>query len=126
MLESSRDVLFITIAVCIAAFTIFSCWGLFYFVGVIRNAFKISKDARNILKKAEEAIELIKEKIQSSTSYLLLIGEAVKKILEIMSDRGIKFPFKKKKARDEEYEEDEEDEEPRRKEKPKKFKVKGK
>lgn len=124
MFETSKDILLITVAACIVAFTFFSCWGLFYFVGMLRNAFKISKDARSILKKIEEVIELIKEKIQSSTSYLILIGEAVKKILEIMSDKGIKFPFKKKKGREEEYEEYEE--EPRRKERPKKFKVKRK
>ena len=123
MIETSKDILLVTIAVCIVAFTFFSCWGLFYLVGMVRNAFKISKDARNILKKVEEAIELIKEKIQSSTSYLLLIGEAVKKILEIMSERGIKFPFKKKRGKEEEDEEYEE-EEPRRKSR--KFKVKGK
>lgn len=123
MIETSKDILLVTVAICIIAFTFFSCWGLFYLVGMMRNAFKISKDARSILKKIEEAIELIKEKIQSSTSYLLLIGEAVKKILEIMSDRGIKFPFKKKKGKDEEYEEEEE---PRRRKKPRRFKVKGK
>lgn len=125
MIETSKDILLVTVAICIIAFTFFSCWGLFYLVGMMRNVFKISKDARTILKKIEEAIDLIKEKIKSSTSYLLLIGEAVKKILEIMSDKGIKFPFKKKKDKDEEYEEEEE-EEPRRSKKPKKFKVKGK
>ncbi len=103
MLETSKDFLFVVIAICIAAFTIFSCWGLYYLIGMLRNVFKISKDARKILKKVEETIDAIKEKIHSSTSYLFLIGEAVKKILEIMNrdDGGFSFPFGKKKTKDE-------------------------
>ncbi len=96
MFESSKDVLYFTIAVCIAAFTFFSCLGLYYFAGFLRNVFKISKDLKKILKKVENIIDILKEKIQFSASYLFLIGEAVKKILEIMSDKGIKFPFRKK------------------------------
>jgi hypothetical protein len=101
MFESSKDVLYLTISLCIAVFTVFSCWGIYYFVGILRNAFKISKDARNVLKKAEEVVDAVKEKIHSSASYLLLLGEAIKKILEIMSERGMKIPFKKKKNKKE-------------------------
>jgi hypothetical protein len=91
MFSTSKDVLFLTIAACVAAFTIFSCWGLFYLVGMLRNTFKIVKDARRMVDKVESILDALKEKINSSASYLFLIGEALKKILEMSREwRGKK------------------------------------
>ena len=137
MINSSKDILLITIAICIAVFTFFSCWGLYYLVGLVRNAFKVSKDARNILTKVEETIDALKDKIHSSSSYLLLIGEAVKKILDIMGvmkgGDGFTFPFGKKKkgccsdeAEDEEEYEEEDAPKRRKRGKVRNIKVKGK
>lgn len=97
MISSSRDILFITIAACVALFTIFSCWGLFYLVGAIRNIFKISRDAKNILEKFEGILDALKEKINSSASYLFFIGEALKKILEVAQN----FKAKKRSKKEE-------------------------
>lgn len=82
MLSDSKDILFLTIAVCVAAFTVFSCWGLFYIVGGLRNFFKIAKDIRDVFKKIEETIDMVKGKIGQSSSYIFLLGEALKKIME--------------------------------------------
>ncbi len=99
MFHSSQDILFLTIAACVATFTIFSCWGIFYLVGVLRNIFKISRDARQLLEKAEGILDALKEKINSSASYIFLIGEAMKKILETAKDfRSNKKSSKKNKG----------------------------
>ena len=37
MFNESKDVLLWTISVCVAAFTIFACWGMFYVVGGLRK-----------------------------------------------------------------------------------------
>jgi hypothetical protein len=86
MFHSSQDILFLTIAACVAAFTIFSCWGIFYIVGGLRNIFKISHDARRLLEKAEGILDALREKINSSASYLFIVGEALKKIMEAAKD----------------------------------------
>jgi hypothetical protein len=102
MFSTSKDVLFLIIAACVAAFTIFSCWGLFYLVGMLRNTFKIIKDARRMVDKVESILDALKEKINSSASYLFLIGEALKKIMEMS----------KEWRRDKHYESEEEEEAP--------------
>jgi len=83
MFSTSHDVLLLTIAACVAAFTIFLCWGMFYLIAMTRNVFKIVKDIRRIIDKAEAVLDALKEKIHSSASYLFIIGEGLKKILEI-------------------------------------------
>jgi len=56
-----------------------------------RNIFKIVKDARRMVDKIESLIDAIKDKVNSSASYLFLIGEALKKILEVSKEwRGQK------------------------------------
>jgi len=102
MLSSSKDVLLLVSAICVAMFTFFTCWGLYYLVGMLRNVFKISKDAGNILVKTEETIDAIKNKINSSSSQLFMISQAVKGILDITdkmkAKEGFGFHFGKKAA----------------------------
>ncbi|MDD4902333.1 MAG: hypothetical protein PHE24_04295 [Patescibacteria group bacterium] len=83
MFSTSHDILLLTIAACVAAFTIFLCWGMYYLVAMARNFFKIVKDIRRIIDKAEGVVDALKEKINSSAGYLYLIGEGLKKIVEI-------------------------------------------
>jgi hypothetical protein len=91
MFSTSHDVLLLTISACVAAFTIFLCWGMFYLIGMASNLFKIVKDARRMVDKVEGLIDAIKDKVNSSASYLFLIGEALKKILEVSKEwRGKK------------------------------------
>ena len=129
MFSTSQDVLFLTIAACVAAFTIFSCWGLFYLVAMARNAFKISKDLKNILQKVEETIDLLKGKIHESASYLLLLGEVLKKVMDVAHNFGERRR-EAKEAREAEEDEDEraceegKDASDIKKSKPQKIKVK--
>lgn len=104
MLETSADVLKIVLAGSIGLFTLFLCWGLFYFVMTMRNVLSVTRDARKLFDKAEEVLDAIKNKIHSSASYLVFIGEAVKKIADILNSDEGKFHFpgfgKKKKGTD--------------------------
>jgi len=83
MLETSKDALNIAIAVSVVGFTIFVCWAIYYFAMILRQGFNIFKEMRERLHKVDEVIKTLKEKIEHSTSYLLLIGEGVKKLVEV-------------------------------------------
>jgi hypothetical protein len=83
MFSTSNDILLLTISACVAAFTIFACWGLFYLVAGIRNLYGITKDFKNIFKKIEEVIDVLKNKIHESTAYLTLFGEVLKKVMDV-------------------------------------------
>lgn len=98
MFSTSKDVLFLTIAVCVAAFTLFSCWGLFYMVAGIRNLYKVTKDFANIFKKIEEVIDALKSKIHESATYFVLFGEVLKKVMDVAHAFGERRREKKEEA----------------------------
>ncbi len=97
MFETSKDLLHIAIAVSVIGFTVFICWAIFYFAQILRQAFKVAKEMRERLHKVDEVIQSLKEKIEHSTSYLLLIGEGIKKLVEVVKEHTGKE--KKKKVR---------------------------
>ncbi len=95
MLETSRDLLNIVIAASVFLFTVFVCWALYYFAQILRQTFKIVSEMRARLGKIDEFIKMLKDKIDHSASYLLLIGEGVKKLVEIAGDYAGKGGKKK-------------------------------
>jgi hypothetical protein len=128
MFSTSHDILLLTIAACVAAFTIFLCWGMFYLIGMASNVFKIVKDARRMVDKIEGLIDAIKDKVNSSASYLFLIGEALKKIMEMSKEwRGKKEADRECECNEEECDCEEcQEEEVKPSEKSKKVKVREK
>jgi hypothetical protein len=128
MFSTSHDILLLTIAACVAAFTIFFCWGLFYLVAAIRNVYGVTKDFKNLFKKIEEVIDVLKNKIHESTSYLILFGEVLKKVMDVAHIFGEHRRGKREEREadeaEEECEEKCEDASDIKKTKPKKVEVK--
>src|SRR3989338_1171319 len=88
--NDSKDILYIVISISILAFTFFCCWALYYSARILQQAFKTVKETRERLKKLDELIKAIKDKIEHSASYLFLIGEGVKKLVELMKVKSEK------------------------------------
>lgn len=97
LIENSQDLLNIIKAVSIFGVAFFFCWLLFYLTMMLRQTFKITKDARNIFRKADEILDALKNKIEHSASYLVLISEGVKKLAEYFKDNSIKKAKRKEK-----------------------------
>lgn len=87
MLENSKDFLNIAIAVAVLGFAALSGLAVFYLAMILRQAFRVVKEMRSRLDKIDELVRSIREKIEHSTSYLLLIGEGVKKLVEVIRER---------------------------------------
>lgn len=93
MFETSKDFLNIAIGVSVVGIAAFSCWAIYYFARILQQVFRVVKEMRDRLHKIDELLKVFKEKIEHSTSYLLLIGEGVKKLVEIAkkySEKSIK------------------------------------
>jgi predicted PurR-regulated permease PerM len=86
LLNTSKDALNLAIAVSVIGFTAFVCWSIYYFARIMQQLFQIIKEMRDRLHKIDELIKSLKEKIESSVSYLLLIGEGVKKLVEVIKN----------------------------------------
>ncbi|MDO8593249.1 MAG: hypothetical protein Q7R92_05860 [bacterium] len=95
LINDSKDLLYVVISLAVLLFTVFSCWAIYYLARILQQAFKAVKETRDRLSAFDELIKAVKEKIEHSASYLFLIGEGVKKLVEIMKDRREKKRGKK-------------------------------
>src|SRR3989338_6688443 len=86
-INDSQSILFIVISISILGLTFFICWAIYYLARILQQSFQIVKEMRDRLCKVDTAIDSLKEKIEHSASYLLLIGEGIKKLIEIMKGR---------------------------------------
>jgi predicted PurR-regulated permease PerM len=87
MFQTSHDLLNLAMAVAILGLSALVGLAIFYFAMIMRQTFRIVKEMRNRLAKIDELIKSIQEKIEHSASYLLLIGEGVKKLVEVIKER---------------------------------------
>lgn len=87
-LESSKDLLYVVIAFCVLWLTIFIAWVIYYLAMIMRQVYQVIKEMRERINKVDEIIKALKEKIEHSASYLVLISDGVKKLVEVVKDRG--------------------------------------
>ncbi|KKR21310.1 MAG: hypothetical protein UT48_C0010G0058 [Parcubacteria group bacterium GW2011_GWE2_39_37] len=95
LIQDSRDLLNIVLAFCILWLTIFIAWFIYYVAMLMREAFKMTREMHERINKVDDLIVAFKDKIEHSTSYLLLIGEGVKKLVEMARSYSKKNSKKK-------------------------------
>jgi hypothetical protein len=96
MFSSSQELLDTAKALSVFLISIFGCFVLYYLAMILRQTFLVTKEMRDRLKKIDEVAHAFKEKIENSASYLLLISEGIKKIVEVVGDRKEKKRGSKK------------------------------
>jgi len=87
MFETSQDILWVTIAACIALFTLFFCWGIFYAVMIIRRAAKAFRGVERMIDNINETIKTTKDKIEHSAAYISVLADGAKKVMEIVREQ---------------------------------------
>lgn len=88
MLESSKDVLNIISALSIVTLVFFLCWALYYVIAGARRTFKLVKRVEQGVEKAESLIDLIRDKVSSSATYLNLLSNLVKRGMDFADKRS--------------------------------------
>jgi len=99
MFETSRDILNWVLAASAGALAFFLCWSLYYFIASAQRIFRLIKHVEQGVAKAEALLDLIKDKISGSASYLMILGEILK--------RGVEFA-KSKRRNDDNFEDEDE------------------
>lgn len=97
MFTTSGDVLNLVLAVSVAVLTFFLCWAIYYFVASIQKVYKLIKRIEAGLSKAEELLELAREKLKNSSAYFMILGEIAKKAMEFVKDKKERRQSAKKK-----------------------------
>lgn len=88
----------LVLSVSIAVLTFFLCWALYYFISSVQRIHRLLKKIEMGVDKAEELMEMIKEKVHNSASYVMMAGEIIKKVSEIAKNKYEKKTAAKKPA----------------------------
>lgn len=87
MLETSKDLLYIVLSICIIWLTVFICWLLYYLITIVGGLRKIIKNTEDKIEKIDALLNLIKNKIENSASYLTLMVDGIAKIVSYVKDK---------------------------------------
>jgi len=89
MFETSRDILNWVLAASSGVLVFFLCWSLYYFIASAQRIYRLIKHVETGVEKAESLMDLIKEKISSSTAYLAVFGELLKRGMDFAKERNM-------------------------------------
>ncbi len=106
VIESSKDILFVVLALCTLCFTAFACWALYYVISMLRDASSVMRDIRDKIAAIDKAICAVREKVEASfgsfgiaAAGLKMLGSYLEKRKEKASERMEKAAERiKKKA----------------------------
>jgi membrane protein DedA with SNARE-associated domain len=82
MFSTSTDILNIVLAICIAGLTVFLITTIYYVIATLRKAHRLINKVESGVSKTEELISLVKEKIKSSSTHIVVVAELVKQLIK--------------------------------------------
>jgi hypothetical protein len=97
MFTTSNDVLNLVLALCLIALTFFLCWAIYYFIVSVQKFYRIVRRAEEGVTKAEEILDLAKDKLKSSGMYVSVLAEVAKKAMNFVQEKKDKKAAAKKK-----------------------------
>lgn len=97
-INDNQDLLYMVISLSVLGLAFFTCWAIYYLAMILKQSSQMIKEMRGRLHQVDTVIASLKGKIEHSASYLMLIGEGVKKLVEIMKGRAEKKKKSKKET----------------------------
>ena len=86
----SRDILFITLAICAAVLTGMTAWFLTYVIRILRNLSGVVEDFRDRLRTIDEILHTIQDKISSTHLQLSVLATGLKELIGFFASRRAK------------------------------------
>lgn len=77
-LETSSDILNFVLSFGIFWLVILLSWLLWHVIGIVRGVHETLEDFRNRLRAVDEVLQLIREKLESTSTYLGLLVDVIK------------------------------------------------
>lgn len=96
MVDSSKDILFLILSAAIVTLTFFVAWTLFLVIQMLRDARAMTDSVRRDVEKVSELLDLLKEKIASSASYLGIIAEGARHLVKFWQNRQTRKTTKRR------------------------------
>lgn len=102
MLETSKDLLYIVLAICVLWLTVFFSWGMYHIIGMLRNMNRVTNSVREKIELIDNILKLVKDKLEHGTSQMSIIADSAIKlvgfIMEKQKESSVKKTSRKKKS----------------------------
>jgi mannose/fructose/N-acetylgalactosamine-specific phosphotransferase system component IID len=96
MLETSKDLLFITLALSALLLTAFSCWLIYYFIAIIRNLYDITKSFKEKMDMIDDILKNVKNAVSNTANYIGLAINGIDKIVDYVQKKNTRKRERKK------------------------------
>jgi hypothetical protein len=100
MFDSSKDILFLVIAVAVAITTIFTSWLLYYMIKILRRGYKSVELVTEKIEALAGLVDTLKDKIEHSATAVTLLSQAVTKLVGHWSKKRSAKKAKKSKSQE--------------------------
>ncbi|OIO06436.1 hypothetical protein CO115_03360 [Candidatus Falkowbacteria bacterium CG_4_9_14_3_um_filter_36_9] len=97
LFDNSQDILNIAKTIGVILLSLFFAWLIYYLAMIMRQIFMVIKEMRERIKKVDEILTAFKSKIEHSASSLYIIGEGIKKLVDVIKNYSSKKNDKKTK-----------------------------
>ncbi len=99
MFESSQDVFYLTISLCVAVFTGFLVWIMYYVAQISRQSNEMITDFRIKMEELDASVKELKEKVSNSIDSISMISDQVASVLEVVKNFSGGDKKRKKRTR---------------------------
>jgi len=96
MLETSQDIMQLSIAFVVLIIGLAIAWGLVYIALILRDAKKITKSCRKKLDIVDQILEIVKNKVEKTANYLPPLIEGMGKLAVHLKEAKKTMKTKKK------------------------------
>ncbi len=96
MLETSKDILNLAMAISIFGLAFLVGWILVYFLIIIRRMVKIMEGVEDSMKKISEFVSLAKSKLENSASYLSILATGARELVNYFVNKSSQKKSRKK------------------------------
>lgn len=86
-LESSKDILNLSLAVSVFGLAFLVGWILFYFIFIIRRLVRLLAGIEERMRKIDDFLTVVKEKIENSTSHLSLLAATARELISYFMEQ---------------------------------------
>lgn len=94
MLDSSKEILLLMLALCVAILTFFVSWALYYIVMMLKRAREVTDEVGDVVRQAKEKIErvgqlidAVEDRLKNTAGYLPLVLKGITDLVDYFKRR---------------------------------------
>lgn len=95
-LDTSKDLLNVALAISVFGIAFILGWILIYFLIIIHHLIKLVESIENKVKKVDEFVAIVRQKMDSVSSYLPMLAIGIKELVSFFVDKKTNGKNKKK------------------------------